>query len=193
MNKYYTLLFLLVTTLFFAQTEQISLNFFGEKILPKIKKAKVFYDGKVIDKAQYEETKSNSDEETVIENILWDYKLLENDRRGLSNKDVHFYKTLNFGKIEKFANVRNSHLKVLTLPKSIILVDKLKIKKRKSGKFILSTTKYNLRITPSIQLTDDIYLTRIFLTKQDFEKGSFFDIIVQNNKIVDWTETGWIQ
>jgi hypothetical protein len=72
MKKYYTLLFLLVTTLFFAQTEQLSLNFFGKKILPNIKKAKVFYDGKVIDKAQYEETKSNSDEETVIENILWD-------------------------------------------------------------------------------------------------------------------------
>lgn len=69
----------------------------------------------------------------------------------------------------------------------------MKIKKRKSGKFLLNTTKYNLRIAPSIQLTNDIYLTRIFMTKQDLEKGSFFDIIVQNNKIVDWTETGWIQ
>ncbi len=100
MKKYYTLLSILVTTLFFAQTEQISLNFFVEKILPNIEKTKVFYDGRVIDKAKYEENKSNSDEETVIENILWDYKLLENERRELSNKDVHFYKTLNFSELK---------------------------------------------------------------------------------------------
>lgn len=75
MKKSYILLFLLFTNLVFAQTEQISLNFFAENLLPKIKKIKVFYDGKVLNKAEYEMPKSSIDEETIIENILWDYNL----------------------------------------------------------------------------------------------------------------------
>lgn len=198
MKKSYILLFLLFTNLVFAQTEQISLNFFAENLLPKIKKIKVFYDGKVLNKAEYEMPKSSIDEETIIENILWDYNLCKNNRRGLSNKDVDFYENLDFVEILKFANVKNSHAEALTIPKSIVFVKSLKTKNIKSGKIRykikkLFSEKYNLKISPSIQLTDKIYLTRIFLSKQDFEKGSFYDIIVQNNQVVDWLETGWVQ
>lgn len=195
MKKNPTLFLLLFSNLIFAQAEQISLDFFAEHLLPKIDKVKVFYDGKIIEKANYQ--KQNT-EEAVIENIIWDYSLQGKKRRGISNKDLDFYKSLDFEEIGKLANVKNSTQHNLKTPKSINFNNTLKTKKRKSGKLRyrinkLFTEKYNLKVSPSIQLTDKIYLTRIFLTKQDFEKGSYFDIIVQNNKVIDWLEIGWIQ
>lgn len=195
MKKNLALFILLFSNLIFAQAEQISLDFFAENLLPQIDKVKVFYDGKIIEKADYQ--KQNA-EETIIENIIWDYSLQGKGRRGISNKDLDFYTKLNFEEIGKFANVKNSTQHNLKTPKSVKFKNTLKTKKRKSGKIRyrinkLFTEKYNLRVSPSIQLTDKIFLTRIFLTKQDFEKGSYFDIIVQNNKVVDWLEIGWIQ
>lgn len=195
MKKNPTLFLLLFSNLIFAQAEQISLDFFAEHLLPQIDKVKVFYDGKIIEKTDYQ--KQNA-EETVIENIVWDYRLQGKDRKGISNKDLDFYKSLDFEEIGKFANVKNSTQHNLKTPKSINFNNTLKTKKRKSSKLRyrinkLFTEKYNLKVSPSIQLTNKIYLTRIFLTKQDFEKGSYFDIIVQNNKVIDWLEIGWIQ
>lgn len=195
MKKNIALSLLLFSNFIFAQAEQISLDFFAENLFPQIDKVKVFYDGKIIEKTDYQ--KQNA-EETIIENIIWDYSLQGKDRRGISNKDLDFYSSLDFAEIGKFANVKNSIQHNLKIPKSVNFKNTLKTKKRKSGKMRyrinkLFTKKYNLRVSPSIQLTDKIFLTRIFLTKQDFEKGSYFDIIVQDNKVVDWTETGWIQ
>ncbi|OCK50500.1 hypothetical protein BA768_04935 [Chryseobacterium sp. CBo1] len=190
MRKKIAFLFLLCSNFIFAQNEQISLNFVAENLLPKIEKVKVFYDGKIIEKTKYEEQNA---EETIIENIVWDYQLQGKNRRGLSNQEVDFYRSLNFEEIGKFANVKNSIQNNLEIPKSINFSKILKTNKRRSGKFKLTSQKYNLKVSPSIQLSENIYLTRIFLTKQDFEKGSYFDIIVQNNKVVDWLEIGWIQ
>ena len=42
----FSIFLVLFSNFLFAQTEQISLDFFAENLLPKIKNAKVFYDGK---------------------------------------------------------------------------------------------------------------------------------------------------
>lgn len=61
----------------------------------------------------------------------------------------------------------------------------LKIKERKYGKLRFKINKifpqkYNLKISPSVQLNENIYITRIFLKKLNFGKGNYFDIIVKN-------------
>lgn len=195
MKKNIALFLSLFSSFIFAQAEQISLDFFAENLLPQIDKVKIFYDGKIIEKTDYQ--KQNA-EETIIENVIWDYSLQGKDRRGISNKDLDFFKSLNFSEIQEFANVKNSIYKSLKIPKLIRYRSTLNVKKRKSGTLRykvnqLFPQKYNLKVSTSIQITENSYLTRIYLNKQDFEKGIFFDIIVKGNKVVDWTETSWIQ
>ena len=173
----------------FAQTEQISLDFFAKELLPKIKKVKVFYNGKVINKSDYEKTIKNEDDETIIENIIWEYSMCRKD-----SKKFNF----DFKEITKNANVNNSTAKVLIIPKNIFYKKELVTKELKSGKLRyklkkLFAQKYNIKVSPSIQIAEDTYLTRIFMTKQDYAHGNNFDIIVKNGKVLDWCNSYWIQ
>lgn len=190
-------LFVFFSIFLSGQTEQLSLDFFSEKLLPQ-KKIKVFYDSKIVDKTIFEAPKVNDEEETAIENILWDYSMVKDNRKGLSGKQTEFSKDFDYQKISAFANVKNSIQKNLEIPKNIKFRQELKTKKRKSGNFRykinhLSIQKYNLKISPSIQIGENTYLTRIYLTKQDNGEGSYFDIIAKDGKVIDWTETGWKQ
>ena len=198
MKKILSLIAILLSYFLFSQSEKISLNFFARNLVPQLKKTIVCYDGKVIDKSDYEKPKKNSDDETTIENILWDVFITKDDRRGISNKNTDFAKTFDYGKVVKFANTKNSTSKILVIPKNILFRKVLKSKDRKAGKMRYKINKifpqkYNLKVSPSIEIGENIYLTRLWLTKQDDADGSYFDIIAKDNKIVDWVEISWVQ
>lgn len=130
--------------------------------------------------------------------ILWDYSMCKNDPRGLNNSNFDFRKNFDLKNLIAFANVKNSNAKNLKTPKNITFKEKLVNKTRKAGKLRnkikkLFAQKYNLKISPSIQINENTYLTRIYLTKQDFEHGSNYDIVVINGNIADWCENYWIQ
>ena len=98
----------------------------------------------------------------------------------------------------EFANLKNSTAKNLTIPKNIKFIKELETKKRKSGKLRykinkILVQKFNLKISPSIQIAENTFLTRIYMNKQDYEYGQNFDIIVTNGNVVDWCENFWIQ
>ena len=195
MKRIIITVFIIFSKFLFAQTEQISLNFFANKILPELKKSVIYYDGNVISKSKYEEHKKNDDEETIIEIILWDYGTCKNSSKS---KILDIQNKSEFKKILSFANVKNSMVKTLTIPDGIKYIKILKTKERKSGilryKFNkIFSEKFNLKISPSIQITEDIYLTRIFMTKQDYGHGNNFDIIVKDGKVIDYCNSYWIQ
>ena len=194
----FSIFLVLFSNFLFAQTEQISLDFFAENLLPKIKNAKVFYDGKVIDKIDYEKQEAKIDDETIVEIILWDYSRCKRDSRGISNTEFNFKNNFELKKMTEFANLKNSTAKNLTIPKNIKFIKELETKKRKSGKLRykinkILVQKFNLKISPSIQIAENTFLTRIYMNKQDYEYGQNFDIIVTNGNVVDWCENFWIQ
>ena len=86
MKKLLITFLILFSKLLLSQTEQISIDFFASELLPKFSKVKVFYDGKVIPKSQYQQSSKDYDEETIIENILWDYYLCKKDLKKISIK-----------------------------------------------------------------------------------------------------------
>ncbi|WP_234111785.1 hypothetical protein [Chryseobacterium sp. R2A-55] len=194
----FSIFLVLFSNLLFAQTEQISLDFFSENLLPKIKNAKVFYDGKIIDKTDFENPEVKIDDETIVEMILWDYSNCKRDPRGISNTEFSFNNNFELKKMREFANLKNSTSKNLTIPKNIKFIKELKTVKRKSGKLRykinkILINKFNLKISPSIQISQNSFLTRIFLNKQDYEYGQNFDIIVTNGNVVDWCENSLVQ
>jgi len=188
-------LFVIFSNSIFAQTEQISLDYFASKILPEIKKSVSYYDGNVINKSSYKQIGKNEDEETIIEIILWEYKMCENSS---NNNTFNIDKNYDFKTMLTYANVKNSKLTTLKIPENIKFRKTLKTKERKAGIFRykfnkIFSQKYNLKVSPSIQIAEDIYLTRIFMTKQDYEHGHNFDIIVKNGQVIDYCNSYWIQ
>ncbi|WP_226065511.1 hypothetical protein [Kaistella polysaccharea] len=188
-------LFVIFSNFIFAQTEQISLDYFASKILPKIKKSVIYYDGNVINKSSYEPISKNEGEETIIEIILWDYKTCKNSS---NNYTFNIDKNYDFKTMLTYANVKNSKLTTLRIPENIKFRKTLKTKERKAGIFRykvnkIFSQKYNLKVSSSIQIAEDIYLTRIFMTKQDYEHGNNFDIIVKNGQVIDYCNSYWIQ
>ncbi|MEC5395865.1 hypothetical protein [Bergeyella sp. RCAD1439] len=189
MTRVTIVLFTIFSNFLFSQTEQKSLDFFAQEILPKLKKTKVFFDGKIIEKSIYENILKNEDEETIIENILWDYSLCKKDQSKFN---------FDFKQISKIANVQKSIATNISIPKNINYRKELTIKKRKAGKLRfkinkLFTQKYNLKVSPSIQIAENTFLTRIFMTKQNYEYGNNYDIIVKNEEVIDWCNSYWIQ
>ena len=194
----FSIFLVLFSNFLVAQTEQISLDFFSENLLPKIKNSKVFYDGKIIDKNNYENPEAKIDDETIVEMILWDYSNCKRDPRGINNTEFNFKNNFELKKMREFANVKNSTAKNLTIPRNIKFIKEIKTVKRKSGKLRYKINKifpkkFNLKISPSIQIDENTFLTRIFMSKQDYEYGQNFDIIVINGNVVDWCENSWIQ
>lgn len=197
MKKILAVFSLFFSSFLFSQTEQVSLNFFSESLFPKLKRMIVYYDGKVIDKTAYEKPKQG-DDETVIEIILADYSITTHDRRGISNKNSAFANNFDYNEVIKLANIKNSTAKNLIIPKNLKFKKELKTKERKYGKLRFKinnffSQKYNLLISPSIQIGENTYITMIFLNKQDYAKGNNFSIICNNGKVIDWVEIGWIQ
>ena len=197
MKKILAVFSLFFSSFLFSQTEQVSLNFFSESLFPKLKRMIVYYDGKLIDKTAYEKPKQG-DDETVIEIILADYSITTHDRRGISNKNSAFANNFDYNEVIKLASIKNSTAKNLIIPKNLKFKKELKTKERKYGKLRFKinnffSQKYNLLISPSIQIGENTYITRIFLNKQDYAKGNYFDIICNNGKVIDWVEIGWIQ
>ncbi len=187
--------FVIFSNFIFAQTEQISLDYFASKILPEIKKSVIYYDGNVINKFSYEQIGKNEDDETIIQIILWEYKMCKNSS---NNNTFNIDKNYDFKTILTYANVKNSKLTTLRIPENIKFRKTLKTKERKAGIFRykfnkIFSQKYNLTVSPSIQIAEDIYLTRIFMTKQDYEHGNNFDIIVKNGQVIDYCNSYWIQ
>jgi hypothetical protein len=124
--------------------------------------------------------------------------MCKKDSRGLSNTNFDFKKKFSFKEIMKIANVKNSKAENLTVPKNLIFKKSLITRERKAGKLRyrfnkLFKVKYNLKISPSIQIAENTYLTRIFINKRDFEHGFYFDIVVENSKVIDWCQYSWIQ
>ncbi len=187
--------FVIFSNFIFAQTEQISLDYFASKILPEIKKSVIYYDGNVINKFSYEQIGKNEDDETIIQIILWEYKMCKNSS---NNNTFNIDKNYDFKTMLTYANVKNSKLVTLRIPENIKFRKTLKTKERKAGIFRykfnkIFSQKYNLTVSPSIQIAEDIYLTRIFMTKQDYEHGNNFDIIVKNGQVIDYCNSYWIQ
>ena len=188
-------LFVIFSNFIFAQTEQISLDYFASKILPEIEKSVIYYDGNVINKFSYEQIGKNEDDETIIQIILWEYKMCKNSS---NNNTFNIDKNYDFKTMLTYANVKNSKLKSLKIPENIKFRKTLRTKERKAGilryKFNkIFSQKYNLKVSPSIQIAEDIYLTRIFMTKQNYEHGNNYDIIVKNGQVIDYCNSYWIQ
>lgn len=185
-NIVFTLL--LITNLFFAQNEQLSLNFFAKELLPKIENCKVYFDGKVNQKESYDES--------VIKDIVSDYYYCKYDGR-LANNNNFKINTFDLKKIENYANIEKSLETKLTTPKNIKFKKELKYKKRLTGRFLVKinkifTPKYILNVSPSIEIENNCYITVIHINKIDGSEGLIYYIITKNSTVIDWCEDGWI-
>jgi len=187
MKKNIALILLLITNLFFAQNEQLSLIFFAKELLPKNENCKVYFDGKVNQKESYDES--------IIKDIVSDYYYCKYDGR-LANNNSFKIDSFDLHKIESSANIEKSLETKLTTPKNIKFKQELKYKKRLAGKYLVKlnkifTPKYILKITPSIEIESDCYITVINLNKIDSSEGKIFYIITKNSIVIDWCESGW--